>query len=354
VIALGLVALWIAQEQRLLSGFFNDNFLPILPGSHHTRLAYPLISPQHLFDLLNELLLISPIALLSIAAFFRSPRDEDKFNGTTILFLESITLFYVVEYLIFNKVLGAGRDWDVFSPLAIALSLYAAILLLERFRNIPRVLAAFAFMVLVVHNGPWIGINSSKEKSLNRFVNLADNGYWSNYAKAYAYELLAKHSYNNGDRAQAVNYFLAALKTDPKNMRYKHDLAELSLECKRYPEALKYYREILEQQPGSVEAMNGLGILYGTIGQQDSAEAAFSHAIRIDPTFLPPYENLARLYLKTNRIEQAIALLEKCITVAPNSASLHRSVGKLYEKIGDRDRAKVYFEKASALEKGKK
>lgn len=354
MMVLGLAMLWISQEQKLLPGFTRDTFLRLIHESPNTRRAYPIISFRHLFDFLNEILLISPIVLISIVSIFHSPQEKDRFNGTTLLFLQSIALFYIVEYLVFNKVLGAGRDWDIFSPAGIVLSLYAAILLLERFSNMRRELAVFAFMLLALHNGPWIGINSSEEKSLNRFVNLAGTGYWSNYARAYAYELLGKHSYNSNNKSKAMDYFLAALKADPKNIRYKSELAQLSVENKQYPEALKYYQEILEQKPGSVETMNAIGLLYSTVGQYDSAEKVFLDAMKSAPAYVPTYVNLARLYVQTNRTERAIPVLEKLIEVAPDNAELYRNVGKLYEKIGEASKAGVYFEKAAALEKGTK
>jgi len=354
MIVLGLAVLWIAQEQKLLPGSIRDTFLPLISESPNTRTAYPIFSFKHLFDAINELLLISPLVLFSAISIFRSPQDKDRFNGTTLLFLQSIILFYIVEYLVFNKVLGAGRDWDIFSPMGIVLSLYTAILLLERFRNIRRELAVFTFVLLMLHNAPWIGVNSSEEKSLNRFTNLAETGYWSNYAKAYAFELLGKHSYNNNNKLRAMDYFLAALKADPKNMRYKNELAQLSVENKQYPQALKYYQEILEQKPGSIETMNIIGLLYSTVGQYDLAEKVFLDAMKIAPAYVPTYVNLARLYAQSNRTEQAIPVLEKFIDIAPDNAELYRNLGKLYEKIGDSNKASIYFEKAAALEKGPK
>ena len=204
-VALGLAALWIAQRQALFAGFFNETFLPFAANARSTRAAYLMMSPKHFFDVGNEILLICPIAVLSLAGFLLPAKSADTDDGKATFFLGSIAFFYVVEYFVFNAVLGAGRDWDVLSPMAIPLSLYAALVLLKRFRNIRRELAVFALALLVLHTGPWVAVNASREKSLTRFADLADNGYWSVYAKAYAYELLAKHALNNNDEPNAVN-----------------------------------------------------------------------------------------------------------------------------------------------------
>lgn len=352
-VALGLAALWIAQRQTLFAGFFNETFLPFAANAHSTRAAYLMMSPKHFFDVGNEILLICPIAVLSLAGFLLPPKSGDTDDGNTAFFLGSITLFYVVEYFVFNTVLGAGRDWDVLSPMAIPLSLYAALMLLKRFRNIRRELAVFALALLVLHTGPWVVVNSSREKSLNRFADLADNGYWSVYAKAYAYELLAKHALNNNDEPHALRFFNAALKTDPKNRRYRYDLARIYMNRKQYPDAMRLYREILDREPTSLEAMTALGTIYGIVGRDSLSENMFLAAIAMDSTSVIAYENLAGVYLKTNQWDRAVATLEKCISIAPREPRLYEDMRILYTRIGDPGKAKLYSDKAAALRREK-
>ncbi|MGD1048020.1 MAG: tetratricopeptide repeat protein [Candidatus Krumholzibacteriaceae bacterium] len=348
-VALGLAALWIAQRRTLFAGFFNETFLPFAANAQSTRAAYLMTSPKHFFDVANEILLICPMAVLGLAGFLPPSKSADADDGKVTFFLGSIAFFYVVEYFVFNPVLGAARDWDVLSPMAIPLSLYAALVLLKRFRPIRRELAVFALALLVLHTGPWVAVNSSREKSLNRFADLADNGYWSVYAKAYAYELLAKHALNDNDEPQALRFFSAALKTDPKNRRYRYDLARIYMGRKQYPDAMTLYREILDREPGSLEAMTALGMIYGIEGRDSLSENMYMEAIATDSTSVIAYENLAGLYLKTNRPDRARAMLEKCIRIAPGEPRLYEDMRILYTRIGDLGKAKLYSEKAAAL-----
>ena len=350
VIVSVLAALWIVQKHTLFSGFFNENFLPLTERAQSSRAAYSMISPKHLFDCANELLLICPIVLLGAASLFHSAREKDKGSANIVFFLQSIALFYGIEYFLFNKLLGAARDWDIFSSVAIPLSLCTALLLLERFRNMRKELTVLAFAVLALHTGPWVGINASKEKSFNRFVNLVDTGYWSTYAKAYGYELLAKHSWNNNNPSQALHFFNAALKTDPKNKRYRYDLAIGYLHARQYPEALKLYREIYNEDPGSLEVLTALAMLYRYNGQSDLSEKMSLEAIEVDSTSFMAYENLISLYLQTNRTDRGLAALEKCVKIAPDVPRLYRNVSALFAQIGDNDRAKLYSDKALELE----
>jgi len=348
-VALGLAALWITQRQTLFAGFFNETFLPFAPNAQSTRAAYLMMSPKHFFDVGNEILLICPMAVLGLAGFLFPAKSADADDGKATFFLGSIAFFYVAEYFVFNTVLGAGRDWDVLSPMAIPLSLYAALVLLKRFRNIRRELAIFALALLVLHTGPWVAVNSSREKSLNRFADLADNGYWSVYAKAYAYELLAKHALNNNDEPNALRFFNAALKTDPKNKRYRYDLARIYMNGKKYPDAMNLYREILDREPASLEAMSAIGMIYGIEGRDSLSEKMYMAAIATDSTSVIAYENLAGLYLKTNRPDRAVAMLEKCIGIAPREPRLYEDMRILYTRTGDPAKAKLYSDKAAAL-----
>jgi tetratricopeptide (TPR) repeat protein len=180
-----------------------------------------------------------------------------------------------------------------------------------------------------------------------------DTGYWSRYAKAYGYELLAKHFWNNNNQSRGLHYFDAALKTDPKNKRYRYDLARGYLHAKQYPEALKLYREIYDEDPGSSEVLTALVMLYRYNGQSDSSEKVSLEAIEADSTCFIAYENLISLYLETNRTDQGLATLEKCIKIAPDVPRLYRNVSALFARIGDRDKAKLYSDKAIELENQK-
>jgi tetratricopeptide (TPR) repeat protein len=356
LILAGIVALGIAERHRAPSAIIGDTLLPVASMRPSPRTAYSMFSFEHLFDFLNEILLIAPIVLFAWTGLFRAPRARDRFDAETMLFLQTIILFYTAEYVVFNTILGAGRDWDIFSPLGLPLSLYAAMMLLERFRSVGRQLAVFACMAIVLQTGPWIGINASSGKSLERFVNLTETGYWSPYARGYAYELLGKHSYNNQDRAGARSYFLSASRADPRTVRYKKELAELSIENHQYPQALKYYQEILDQEPNAADVMNSIGllILHGATSQRDAAEDMFVEAIRADPTFLQSYVNLAKLYMQTGRMQQAVGILKKSIEVAPGAAELYQNLGKVYDVMGEADSARSYFDEAERLERGEK
>jgi Tfp pilus assembly protein PilF len=76
-------------------------------------------------------------------------------------------------------------------------------------------------------------------------------------------------------------------------------------------------------------------------------------AIAADSTSLVAYENLAGLYLKKNQPDRAIAMLEKCITIAPREPRLYDDMHILYTRIGETEKAKLYSEKAAALRREK-
>ncbi|HEY5133672.1 MAG TPA: tetratricopeptide repeat protein, partial [Candidatus Krumholzibacteriaceae bacterium] len=131
--------------------------------------------------------------------------------------------------------------------------------------------------------------------------------------------------------------------------RYRYDLARIYMNRKQYSDAMRLYREILDGEPASLEAMTALGMIYGIVGRDSLSENMFLAAIAMDSTSVIAYENLAGVYLKTNQPDLAVATLEKCISIAPREPRLYEDMRILYTRIGDPEKAKLYSDKAAAL-----
>ena len=342
-----LIFLTLVQSRDALSGFFRHTFLPIAPGAGGHNTAYHVFSPKHFFDIVNELLLICPIAIF-IFVVFKRPGDEGDSDGSEskiLLFLETIVVFYILELLVFNKILGASRDWDLFSPLAIPLALLTALVVLQRFRTIPRILAVLAAAVLVIHTIPWVAVNTSKGRSVDRFTNLADRGYWSNYAKAYAYSLLGIHFENTGDTDKSIEYASEASRYDP-NPRYKFKRASLLLQNNRADDAARLFEELVRRDPSYVEARQRLGTAYLRLGRAAEAKKQFRAVVELDPSALAAHNYLGLICFKERRYNESIAAYSKAIEIDPNDHIPYKNIGIAYSELGRNDKAIEFFSKA--------
>jgi len=122
---------------------------------------YTLFSWLHLRDILNEQLLIAPVTLpmlgLTIALRFKQVNWRDPL----LLFLVVSAGCYLLLTMVWNPDYGGQRDWDLFAPAAIPLTLFLGYIL-------PRVLEdetlADAGLILVVtsliHTAAWVYQNT--------------------------------------------------------------------------------------------------------------------------------------------------------------------------------------------------
>ncbi len=98
---------------------------------------------------------------------------------------------------------------------------------------------------------------------------------------------------------------------------------------KNYDEAEKRYRRAIEIRDNSVLAHHNLGLVFLIKGKTDSAEIKFKKGLEIDSLAPDGYLQLANLYVKQGRKEEAIRNLEKLQTIVPDyrgSASLLQSL----------------------------
>lgn len=82
----------------------------------------------------------------------------------------------------------------------------------------------------------------------------------------------------------------------------------------------------LADQP---EGYANLGNLYTAQGEVDQAENAYKTTLALDSHFWPAANSLAILYAQTDRLAEAVTLLQAAITTTPNQGELYYSLGLL-------------------------
>jgi tetratricopeptide (TPR) repeat protein len=352
MVAAGVAVLWVLQRGRMFSGFFFEKFVPLFPGPHRNRIAYPIFSWKTLFDAFNELILICPIALLIFAGLRRSngPRSE-RTNGI-LPFLETITVFYLMEFLLFNKNIGVSRDWDLFAPLAIPIALLTGLVLLDRYRRRTSTLSAIAFSIIIVHTAPWVALNAIKDTSLKRFVDLVENGYWSDYAKGYGYSTLGFYFKRMSDNGRAVRFMKAASEADEGNTRYLYNLATLYAEGNDYEKATGIYEKVIERDPGRLDARYNLGLNYMKSGKMELAENQFAEILRRDSSYVQSFEPYEMVSFDMGKIDRCIELYRKAKKLGVDTAPRLLALASKPGGPAERERGKMLLEKLSAIEPG--
>jgi tetratricopeptide (TPR) repeat protein len=101
--------------------------------------------------------------------------------------------------------------------------------------------------------------------------------------------------------------------------------------------ALTDLKQLAALLPNSKRAHYLLGnFLYG-LQKWDESEKAYRRSVEIDPTYAPPYNNLAYIYSNQGKYQDAIKSLQKYAEARPTDANPLDSMGEIYLWMGDFD-----------------
>jgi len=94
-----------------------------------------------------------------------------------------------------------------------------------------------------------------------------------------------------------------------------------------FDQAVHEYREAQLANADRAETHVNLGSLATQLGEILEAEASYRTAIRLQPSFIPAYVNLADLYRAQNRESETEKLLREALKVDPTHADVHHALG---------------------------
>lgn len=126
---------------------------------------------------------------------------------------------------------------------------------------------------------------------------------------------------------------------------YKHQMrGELA-------DAILLYEQSLETFP-TAEAHTFLGWTYSMMNRYEEAIEACEKAIEVDPDFGNPYNDIGAYLIEMERWEEAIPWLEKATKASRYEAPQfpHMNLGRVYEHMGDYQRALQCFEQAIEID----
>lgn len=83
----------------------------------------------------------------------------------------------------------------------------------------------------------------------------------------------------------------------------------------RINDAKKLYEAVVALDPGYVEALNNLGIIYISENDFDAAEDCLKKAVRLNQSHVESYYNLACLYAIKGDIDQGLDHLERAVSL---------------------------------------
>ena len=119
--------------------------------------------------------------------------------------------------------------------------------------------------------------------------------------------------------------------------------------AKQYQQAETTFRNVLVLSPKNKFAWYNLGLLAQVQNKAADALADYSRALSIDPKYTPAMYNKAILLERTN-LRSALALYQQITSINPRAATAYLREGFVYQRLGDKSRAKQARARAVALD----
>jgi tetratricopeptide (TPR) repeat protein len=114
-----------------------------------------------------------------------------------------------------------------------------------------------------------------------------------------------------------------------------------------FDRAVSEYRDVQAFNADRAESWLNLGALEVRLGNRQRAEADYQQAIRLQPSFMPPYVNLADVYREQGRDADGERLLRQALAIHPDSADVHHVLGLLLVRQKRADEALTELAKAA-------
>ena len=144
----------------------------------------------------------------------------------------------------------------------------------------------------------------------------------------------------------AQEHFAAALKLDPKDVVSRDGMARIWRDWGFPNMALPEARRAVADAPRSATVANTLGTVFQALGNFDEAKRWYWRAVALDGGAWYALNNLCYAEIMT-RQPYAIAMCDRAVAAAPESAVARNNMALAHAASGDLDGARTWFRRAT-------
>lgn len=348
-------------------------FLPLLKGWPKAP-NYGVLTLAHLYDILNQFLLLIPGIIFLLIAFFSKRAKKRWHQDWRTIFLVFSAYGSLLFLFVVDPQIGMSRDWDLMS-----LTLLAPLLLLvyridyKKIQFSPRTVLSVILLSLMVSSS-FVAVNNSTAASEERFYQLLANDvddrdrngwlvlvnyYYGLGEEGKSNELVAEMnrrfpSYltlerghnliKQGKLKEAEIIALKLLREDPYNIMYMELMGQVNTMYRRFDKAEKILKQALAINPYRTSTKNYLADMYFTKGDFEKAEKIYKDIIRLEPDRIELVESLASIYIRSRRYNEAEKLADSLFRVNSDSPSGHIILLSLCASTGQVDNARQHYQ----------
>lgn len=118
---------------------------------------------------------------------------------------------------------------------------------------------------------------------------------------------------------------------------------------KRLDDAEAVYRQVFEAQPGYIDALHLLGVIYSQRGDHQTAERLIRQALAENPSADTYHNNLGKALQGLGRLEEAATSYRRALELNPEHAMACNNLGRVFLELGRRPEAIASFRRAVEL-----
>lgn len=156
-----------------------------------------------------------------------------------------------------------------------------------------------------------------------------------------------------GDFVAARNFYTQSLAEKPSNAEALNNLGAVHRSLGDNKKAEESYRRALDIDPRFAPAWSNLAVILDSQGKRQEATAALQEALQLDPRNVSTKVNLAIQFSALGVYPEARRLLEEAIKDNATLAEAHYTLGQVLEKQGDKQQAIIAFRTFLATSKGR-
>jgi Flp pilus assembly protein TadD len=146
------------------------------------------------------------------------------------------------------------------------------------------------------------------------------------------------------------NFYLEAIKDDPKNLANYDSLGKFYLEAENFIDAKDIYEYLAKHEPGDSDFLGRLAYCFYQTKNYEKAAEHYKQSLALDSTQPNRYYNLGLSLQALSKNTDAIKVFLQAIALEPSNPKYYISLSNSYVKKARKQEAKEALEKAKKLD----
>ena len=152
--------------------------------------------------------------------------------------------------------------------------------------------------------------------------------------------------HQSGELASAAGFYKEILRDQPGHIDAIFFLGTLHLQQGHLDMAAMFLLQVIRRQPGHIAALNNIGTVLQKKGKFDEAIERFKHVLALRPDYDEAYYNLGITLQLQGKFDEAIDNYRKAMFFGSDCALVHYSLGNVLKEQGKLDKAIECYQRA--------